>query len=147
MAGGPYQQVRYFTGNQTGRNHLRASAGKHGSPRAGPSNPPDQMIPQWTAIVFTCPASIAPSGNKTLRHSQSLWCRRSPTATVQLQDRVPTTRARPVSTPAPSSWPCDWFRKEHVNQPVPMTESSGTFAVTSVRKTEVVFPPRAKGKK
>lgn len=34
-----------------------------------------------------------------------------------------------------------------MNQPVPMKESSGTFTVTPVGKTEVVFPLRAKGKK
>lgn len=141
MAGGPCQQLRYFTGNQTGRNHLRRSADNHGLPPMGPSNPPGQTTSQRTVIVFISRAFIALSAKNTLPHSQSLWS----TSTLQLQGWVSTRLAQEEhQTPPPGQG--DWFRNEHGNQPVPMRVRSGTFAGTCECNTECTFLLRAQGK-
>lgn len=137
MAGGPCQQLRYFTENQTGRNHL-GSADNHGLPLDGhlKSTWPNHIAANQ--LLPLPPEHPLPFLLKTLSlHSQSLWS----TSTLHLQGWVSTRKRTRLN-----------FLAMVIGSKISMGTnlfqwvSSGTFAGTCECNTEGTFPLRAQGK-
>lgn len=134
MAGGPCQQLRYFTGNQTGRNHLRRSADNHGLAPDGP-------------LKSTWPNHI--TANSYCLHLPSIRCPSLSVPVVHFHPPAPglgVHQACPGRALDSSSWPWWLVQKWAWDQPVPMRVSSGTFAGTCECNTECTFPLRAQGR-